>query len=875
MSVYDTVQKFIIVGIGLVILIPAVQFLLECNDVIVELFASQVDTSSLNMPVVTNVLVQFLVGMMWITLLLYINFIYIMRSITVALLIASGPFFISTMAFGSGKSSLFSSWAKELLANIFVQSVHAFVLSFLVQLLSTGSFLETFAIAISIIPITEMFRGLIFAGAGGSTSQLANSATSFTSKVGTAVGKTATGAVAAGMDIASRGKSPSSESNKDGGKGGGGGGGKGGTSSIVNSRIQAKAEAMANGTSAGAKFAKNHAKKKDGTDRSWAGQKGMAALGVAMDAAHLAAINMPQAMEDMMDMQAAMTDFALKGDASAMGKAVEKAGSNTVASTSAAVKGGMDGHRDKKNRQSQGNSTPKTSAAPQGGFETQDINGKDGKNGTTASGATIKTSSSESSRVVREVDGKTTHKESQVTGDQNVANALAAYANGSDKHIDAALISDKNEAGYRYSFTDDKGQKQSFVVTEADIQKAQNTKANNAGYSGTNVKTEVSQDMSTASQGSSLGDRAHAAMTKQSGTQEGKYRTVDSMGKVSDTTSGTIYNKDGQTVGVANDTFAKQTEGDTVQKYAQGQRDNGGAIYQQSIATHQQHMADEYDAGGTGNVDMQKLYSKQGGGAAMADAAMITKLGTAVPGQEGVYKWGETTYNTGLTTKQADSILASRGVSGVINTSEKGGNSNSGSGMIQYAQHNLSGQTSNLMGVQHDGGQTRARYDLQGMATFTQQGRTGGTFTFKDKAAAVQYFEQTGNISMADKVRSYNAVDTNTHNIYGSVRTTDSNNQSGYNTIATMSDNGQNGFSIQMNERGLKDEGIELGAMTNGKGFYASTNDNKVANPFYVYDPKANGEAKQADTEENTNQNSGKNFDNNIGGAGGADEIPE
>ena len=73
-----------------------------------------------------------------------------------------------------------------------------------------------------------LHRGLIFAGAGGSTSQLANSATSFTSKVGTAVGKTATGAVATGMDLASRGKSPSSESNKDGGKGGGGGGGGGG-----------------------------------------------------------------------------------------------------------------------------------------------------------------------------------------------------------------------------------------------------------------------------------------------------------------------------------------------------------------------------------------------------------------------------------------------------------------------------------------------------------------------------------------------------------------------------------------------------------------------------------------------------------------------
>lgn len=877
MSVYDTIQKFIIVGIGLVILIPAVQFLLECNDVIVELFASQVDTSSLNMPVVTNVLVQFLVGMMWITLLLYINFIYIMRSITVALLIASGPFFISTMAFGSGKSSLFASWAKELLANIFVQSVHAFVLSFLVQLLSTGSFLETFAIAISIIPITEMFRGLIFAGAGGSTSQLANSATSFTSKVGTAVGKTATGAIAGGMELASRGKSPSSESNKDGGKGGGGGGGKGGTSAIVDSRRQAKAEAMANGTSAGSKVRDSLSKKKDGTDRGGFGKVMAGVAGGAVDLAHMAAIGMPEAMENMMDMQAAMTDFALKGDASAMGKAVEKAGGSAVSGASSMAKGAMDGHRDKKNRQGQGSSTPSTSDKSQGAMATTDKGNSPANHGSTASGAKIQTTPPTTSRVVKEVNANSTDHQ-QVTGDQNVSNALAAYANGEDREIKAALIGKNNETGYQYSYTDANGQKQSFVVTNSDIQKAQNTSADKSGYTTSTVKAETSMDLATVGKDSSVSDRAHAAMTSSNGghmkDSNGKsvnYRSVDSSGRVSDTTTGTIYqHKDDpngeRAVGVEHGTFAKGHDmGDAVSQYAQEKRDNGGAIYEQSSVDFGTYLNGQY--GRSKNIDMTANYTdRDKGAAAMADAAMISKVGKAVEGKEGVYSFNGHEYNTGMTTKQADAVLAARGVYGVTNTSEKGASGDSGKGTIRYAQHTLSGQTSNLSSVQHDGGQTRARYDLQGMATFTQQGRSGGTFTFKNQAAAVQYFEQTGNISMANKVRAYDKNDSSTHTLSGSVVTTQSNGQTGYNNLATFVDNGNGGFSIQYNERGLKDEGIELGAMTDGSGFYASTNGNQVANPFYVHDSNAMGNGTQKETVTNDQH------DNN--GQGNAGPLP-
>ena len=224
LTVYDTVQKFLLAGIGLVILIPCIQFMLECNNTIVELFASQINTAELNQPTTSNLLIQFIINMVWLAILFYINFVYVMRSITIALLIASGPFFIATMSFPKGgRSSLMSSWSKELIANIFVQSVHAFTLSFLMQLLDTGTFIEQFAIAISIIPITEMFRSLIFAGAGESVSKMANTASNALMSIKNAGADAAgrTGAMIAGF------RDPNAEDSSPGRAGGGNGNGNG------------------------------------------------------------------------------------------------------------------------------------------------------------------------------------------------------------------------------------------------------------------------------------------------------------------------------------------------------------------------------------------------------------------------------------------------------------------------------------------------------------------------------------------------------------------------------------------------------------------------------------------------------------------------
>lgn len=175
---YESITRFLVVGFGLVLVIPLCQFLMEMNNSIVQIFATQVGDQTIDQGPNLPGLAGIVFALAYAGIRIYINFVYIMRSITIALLIVSAPFFIAVGAWSKSgyNNSLTSQWSKELIANIFMQSIHAFTLAFLVNLMGYGSGLEAFVISYSIIPITEMFRGLVFQGAGSSTVQLGQQA---------------------------------------------------------------------------------------------------------------------------------------------------------------------------------------------------------------------------------------------------------------------------------------------------------------------------------------------------------------------------------------------------------------------------------------------------------------------------------------------------------------------------------------------------------------------------------------------------------------------------------------------------------------------------------------------------------------------------
>ncbi len=197
MSIMETIQKLLVVGFLLVLCIPVIKMMAEFNNSIVSIFATQAQSDKDAFTIGAS-LAQIFAYAMYFGILCILNCTYIMRSIMIAILGASAPLFIISIIFTNGKS-IFSSWIKEISANIFMQSVHAFAFAFLFEVLDTGGWLSKLVILFSLMPITETFRNLIFQDAGKFT-------TSQGSQMGTAVknmtynaGKSVTGGVASGI----------------------------------------------------------------------------------------------------------------------------------------------------------------------------------------------------------------------------------------------------------------------------------------------------------------------------------------------------------------------------------------------------------------------------------------------------------------------------------------------------------------------------------------------------------------------------------------------------------------------------------------------------------------------------------------------------
>jgi hypothetical protein len=105
-------------------------------------------------------------------IMLIFNVIYILRAISIAILIAASPICISMLAFGDSTKNIFSTWMKELIANIFIQTLHVIMFGLAFRFLANASIIETLVMLYAVIPITEMFRGMILGTGAGTLSKL-------------------------------------------------------------------------------------------------------------------------------------------------------------------------------------------------------------------------------------------------------------------------------------------------------------------------------------------------------------------------------------------------------------------------------------------------------------------------------------------------------------------------------------------------------------------------------------------------------------------------------------------------------------------------------------------------------------------------------
>lgn len=170
-SLMEDIKDLLLAGFLLASIWPFMQMFLFLNEGLVKMFASFsssmglssiTDVSNLNVGTIGGVIISFFFFFFDI----FINVIYIFRSILIAILIVIGPLFIISLAFGERFKQMFGTWMQEFISNVFIQSFHAFLFSFYILIIgaTSGATIIKLVLLYSLLPFTELFRSMILGG---------------------------------------------------------------------------------------------------------------------------------------------------------------------------------------------------------------------------------------------------------------------------------------------------------------------------------------------------------------------------------------------------------------------------------------------------------------------------------------------------------------------------------------------------------------------------------------------------------------------------------------------------------------------------------------------------------------------------------------
>lgn len=209
--------------------------LARINITLVDLFGSTTQFSYLigSFNTISQVsLGSILVSFFGLALSIYFNFFYVLRAITLAILYGIAPLCIYTLALGGKYSKVFGAWMKELLSNIFTQTIHAIMIAFFTSVIGGGGItsFEMCVVLYSFIPLTKFVKQNVFQagdGIGGSAGALAGGAM---------------GAAGAAAGAAKGGGGGSSHAPSSGGPSGGGNSKGGGAATGIAADRMAKAK---------------------------------------------------------------------------------------------------------------------------------------------------------------------------------------------------------------------------------------------------------------------------------------------------------------------------------------------------------------------------------------------------------------------------------------------------------------------------------------------------------------------------------------------------------------------------------------------------------------------------------------------------------
>lgn len=172
-SLMEGIKDLAFVAIMLGFFAPLFEILLELNYLIVRTFSysseymsafNALGSTALSMESMAG----FIVSSMFLSIDMYINFVYLVREITVSFLFAIAPIMIVSYLWSPNQKNLVFGYLREIVGNIFMQSFHAITMTFFCAYNSTNmSSLQALTSAYCFIPITQLFRQLVLGNSGG------------------------------------------------------------------------------------------------------------------------------------------------------------------------------------------------------------------------------------------------------------------------------------------------------------------------------------------------------------------------------------------------------------------------------------------------------------------------------------------------------------------------------------------------------------------------------------------------------------------------------------------------------------------------------------------------------------------------------------
>ena len=172
-TLMEGIKDLAFVAIMLGFFAPLFEMLLELNYLIVRTFSysneyMQTFTALGNKALSMESMAGFMVSTMFLSIDVYINFVYLVRAITVSFLFAISPLIIVSYLWSPAQKNLVFGFFRELVGNIFMQSFHAITMTFFSAYnMSNMSSVEALASAYCFIPITQLFRQLVLGNSGG------------------------------------------------------------------------------------------------------------------------------------------------------------------------------------------------------------------------------------------------------------------------------------------------------------------------------------------------------------------------------------------------------------------------------------------------------------------------------------------------------------------------------------------------------------------------------------------------------------------------------------------------------------------------------------------------------------------------------------